>query len=139
MSAPTPSRTVGIAMASQRSSENEDIRSVALNISTRELMFLQKVVRQDYSFITDDECDARMRLRNKLVEGFYDSAEKRMVLNLTREELLFLIKVARERYTYIATAERTARLALAERLHQTYRSVFGASPDQWTPPGSEAL
>jgi hypothetical protein len=120
-------------MASAHTS-TEDVRSVALNISTRELMFLQKVMRQDYSFITDDEYDARMRLRTKLVEGFYDSAEERMVLNLTQEELFFLIKVAREHYAYIAPAERTARLALAERLHQTFRSVFGESPDQWMHP-----
>ena len=124
-------------MASKRPDRN-DLRSVALDITTRELMFLQKVMRQDYSFITDDEHDARMGLRNKLVEGFYDSAERRMVLNLTRDELAFLIKVAREHYAYIAPAERAARLALADRLHQAFRSAFGESPDPWMHPDAEA-
>jgi hypothetical protein len=105
-----------------------DVRSVTLNLNGRELVFLQKVTRQDYHFITDDEQEARLRLRDKLVEGFYDKNENRIVLNLTRDELLFLIKLARENYSFIARAEKEARLALAAKLHKTAESVFGASP-----------
>ncbi len=107
-----------------------EARSVALNLSSRELVFLQKVTRQDYHFITDVEQDARLKLRDKLVEGAYDQKESRIVLTLNRDELLFLIKVARENYSFIARAEKEARLALAAKLHKTAESVFGVSPKE---------
>ena len=93
----------------------------------KELIFLQKVTRQEYHFITDDEQEARLRLRDKLLEGFFDQNENRIVLNLTRDELLFLIKVARENYSFIVRAEKEARLALAAKLHKTAEAVFGVS------------
>jgi len=105
-----------------------DVRSVALNLASRELVFLQKVTRQEYHFITDEEQEARLRLRDKLLEGVFDSRESRIVLNLTRDELLFLIKLARENYSFIVRAEKEARLALAAKLHKTAESVFGISP-----------
>ena len=88
-----------------------DVRSVALNLNSKELIFLQKVTRQEYHFITDEEQEARLRLRDKLLEGFFDQNENRIVLNLTRDELLFLIKVARENYSFIVRTEKEARLA----------------------------
>ena len=104
-----------------------EVRSVVLNLTSRELIFLQKVTRQEYHFITDDEQEARLRLRDKLVEGFFDQHENRIVLNLTRDELLFLIKVARENYSFIARTEKEARLALAAKLHKTAEAVFGVT------------
>ncbi len=105
-----------------------DTRSVALNLTGRELVFLQKVTRQEYHFITDEEQEARLKLRDKLVEGFFDQGANRIVLNLTRDELLFLIKVARENYSFIVRAEKEARLALAAKLHKTAEAVFGVQP-----------
>ncbi|HZW89693.1 MAG TPA: hypothetical protein VFF12_11490 [Myxococcaceae bacterium] len=105
-----------------------EARSVALNLSSRELIFLQKVTRQEYHFITDEEQEARLRLRDKLMEGFFDQNESRVVLNLTRDELLFLIKVARENYSFIVRTEKEARLALAAKLHKTAETVFGVQP-----------
>ena len=107
-----------------------DTRSVALHLTARELMFLQKVTREEYHFIVDDERDARLQLRDKLDENFYDSKTKSIRLNLTRDELLFLIKVARENYSFIVRAEKEARLALAAKLHKSAESVFGALPDE---------
>ena len=107
-----------------------EARSVALNLTSRELVFLQKVTRQDYHFITDVEQDARLKLRDKLLEGAYDQKESRIVLTLNRDELLFLIKVARENYSFIARAEKEARLALAAKLHKTAESVFGVAPKE---------
>jgi len=104
-----------------------DVRSVALNLTSKELIFLQKVTRQEYHFITDEEQEARLRLRDKLLEGFFDQNENRIVLNLTRDELLFLIKLARENYSFIVRIEKEARLALAAKLHKTAESVFGVS------------
>ena len=104
-----------------------EARMVALNLSARELVFLQKVTRQEYHFITDDEQLARLKLRDKLVEAAFDQERGRVVLNLTRDELLFLIKVARENYSFIARAEKEARLALAAKLHKTAESVFGVT------------
>ncbi len=104
-----------------------EAKSVSLNLSSRELIFLQKVTRQEYHFITDDEQEARLRLRDKLLEGFFDQSESRIVLNLTRDELLFLIKVARENYSFIVRAEKEARLALAAKLHKTAEAVFGVA------------
>ena len=85
------------------------------------------MTRQEYHFITDDEQEARLRLRDKLVEGSSTRNESRVVLNLTRDELLFLIKVARENYSFIVRAEKEARLALAAKLHKTAESVFGVT------------
>ncbi len=102
-------------------------RSVALNLTAKELIFLQKVTRQEYHFITDEEQEARLRLRDKLLEGFFDQGQNRIVLNLTRDELLFLIKVARENYSFIVRAEKEARLALAAKLHKTAETVFGVT------------
>ncbi len=108
-------------------------RSVALNLTSRELIFLQKVTRQEYHFITDEEQYARLRLRDKLLEGFFDQTENRIVLNLTRDELLFLTKVARENYSFIVRAEKDARLALAAKLHKTAESVFGVTARETEP------
>ena len=105
-----------------------EVRSVTLNLTTKELTFLQKVTRQDYHFITDDEQEARLKLRDKLVESSYDPKQNRIVLSLTRDELLFLIKVARENYSFIVRSEKEARLALAAKLHKTAETVFGVSP-----------
>src|SRR5512147_2154364 len=104
-----------------------DGRSVALNLNGRELIFLQKVTRQEYHFITDEEQVARLRLRDKLMEGFFDQHENKIVLNLTRDELLFLTKVARENYSFVVRAEKEARLALAAKLHKTAEAVFGVT------------
>ena len=113
--------------ASKPPARSTEARMVALNLSAKELVFLQKVTRQEYHFITDDEQQARLRLRDKLVEAAFDQERGRVVLNLTRDELLFLIKVARENYSFIARAEKEARLALAAKLHKTAESVFGVS------------
>src|SRR5213594_4302688 len=104
-----------------------EARSVALNLSAKELVFLQKVTRQEYHFITEEEQQARLKLRDKLVESFFDQEQSRIVLNLSRDELLFLIKVARENYSFIVRSEKEARLALAAKLHKTAESVFGVS------------
>ena len=63
--------------------------------------------------ITDEEQQARLLLRDKLVEAAFDQERGRVVLTLSRDELLFLIKVARENYSFIARSEKEARLALA--------------------------
>jgi hypothetical protein len=104
-----------------------EVRTVVLNLTSRELIFLQKVTRQEYHFITDEEQQARLKLRDKLLEGFFDQKENRIVLNLTRDELLFLIKIARENYSFIVRAEKEARLALAAKLHKTAEAVFGVT------------
>ena len=106
---------------------SSDVRMVTLNLSSKELVFLQKVTRQEYHFITEDEQQARLRLRDKLLEGFFDQQQNRIVLNLNRDELLFLIKGARENYYVIVRAEKEARLALAAKLHKTAESVFGVT------------
>ena len=38
-----------------------EVRSVSLNLSSKELVFLQKVTRQEYHFITEEEQQARLR------------------------------------------------------------------------------
>jgi len=106
---------------------SSEVRMVTLNLSAKELVFLQKVTRQEYHFITDDEQQARLKLRDKLVEASIDQKSGRVTLNLSRDELLFLIKVARENYSFIARAEKEARLALAAKLHKTAESVFGVT------------
>src|SRR4051812_6678910 len=105
-------------LAGRRGRQMSESRSVALNLTSRELIFLQKVTRQEDHFITDEEQHARLRLRDKLLEGFFDQTENRIVLNLTRDELLFLTKVARENYSFIVRNEKDARLALAAKLHK---------------------
>jgi hypothetical protein len=102
-----------------------EIRTVTLNLSSRELLFLQKVTREEYHFITDEEQQAR--LRDKFLECPFDKLESRVVLNLTRDELLFLIKVTRENFSFIARAEKEARLALAAKLYKTAETVFGVT------------
>ena len=92
---------------------SSEARTVALNLTAKELVFLQKVTRQEYHFITDEEQQARLLLRDKLVEAAFDQERGRVVLTLSRDELLFLIKVARENYSFIARSEKEARLALA--------------------------
>src|SRR5258706_9173587 len=110
-----------------RNAKMSEARSVALNLSAKELVFLQKVTRQEYHFITEEEQQARLKLRDKLVESFFDQEQSRIVLNLTRDELLFLIKVARENYSFIVRSEKEARLGLAAKLHKTAESVFGVT------------
>jgi len=103
-------------------------RSVALDLTDRELMFLQKVTRHEYHFITDDEQEARLLLRDKLNDNYFDPRKRRVLLNLSRDELLFLIKVARENYSFIVRGEKDARLALADKLQRCAEAVFGPPP-----------
>jgi len=114
-------------MPVERSEKIAEVRSIALNLNSKELNFLQTVTRQEYHFITEVEQEARLRLRDKLLEGFFDQNENRIVLNLTRDELLFLIKVARENYSIIVRTEKEARLGLAAKLHKTAEAVFGVT------------
>ena len=93
---------------------------MSLNLSAKELVFLQKVTRQEYHFITEDEQQARLRLRDKLVEAAFDQEHSRITLSLSRDELLFLIKVARENYSFIVargegSAPRPRRQAAQDR------------------------
>jgi hypothetical protein len=116
-----------VTPAPKSTSRPSETRTVALNLTAKELVFLQKVTRQEYHFITDEEQQARLQLRDKLVEAAFDQERGRVVLTLSRDELLFLIKVARENYSFIARSEKEARLALAAKLHKTAESVFGVS------------
>ena len=114
--------------APKSTSRSSEARTVALNLTAKELVFLQKVTRQEYHFITDEEQGARLRLRDKLLAAAFDESAQRVAISLTRDELLFLIKVARENFSFIARAEKEARLALAAKLHKTAETVFGVSP-----------
>jgi hypothetical protein len=103
---------------------DEEPRSVPLPLLPDELVFLRKVTRLGYHYITSDERDARLVLRDKLLAAGEPVAGQ-VVLQVTRDELLFLIKVARESYSFITRAEKEARLAFAARLHRTAEAVFG--------------
>lgn len=101
-------------------------RLVPLSLRSGEITFLRKVTRQGYHFITDDEREARLALRDKLLRADAAAGDD-VVVDVTRDELLFLIKVARESYSFITRAEKEARLAFAARLHRTAEAVFGVS------------
>ena len=101
-------------------------RLVPLSLRVGEITFLRKVTRQGYHFITDDEREARLALRDKLLRSV-EPVEDHVVVQVTRDELLFLIKVARENYSFIVRSEKEARLALAAKLHKTAESVFGVT------------
>ena len=99
--------------------------SVALDLTDRELMFLQGLTQHEDHFITEDEEVARMRLRSKLFHDRSSAGATGGALELTRDELLFLIKVARENYSFVERVEKEARLRLAGKLHRCAESVFG--------------
>ena len=104
-------------------------RLVPLSLRVGEITFLRKVTRQGYHFITDDEREARLALRDKLLRSAEPVADQ-VVVQVTRDELLFLIKVARESYSFITRTEKEARLAFAARLHRTAESVFGVGASE---------
>ena len=53
-----------------------EVRSVALNLTGRELIFLQKVTRQEYHFITDEEQEARRIVIEAAVSHLKEAREK---------------------------------------------------------------
>jgi hypothetical protein len=107
-------------------------RRVPLSLRVGEITFLRKVTRQEYHFITDDESEARLALRDKLLHPG-EPVAGHVVIEVTRDELLFLIKVARESYSFITKAEKEARLAFAARLHRAAEAVFGVGASEDAP------
>jgi hypothetical protein len=107
-------------------------RRVPLSLRVGEISFLRKVTRQEYHFITEEEREARLALRDKLLHAG-EPAGGHAVVDVTRDELLFLIKVARESYSFITRTEKEARLAFAARLHRTAEAVFGVGASEDAP------
>lgn len=127
---PIPERSLALGRVNERrksiGKENDmtDGSSIQVELTDRELKFLRHLTRDDDYFITEDEEEARLHLRDKLFRSHSPDEVPAVVVDLTRDELLFLMKISRENYSFVKRAEKEARLALAGKLHRCAESVF---------------
>ncbi len=91
-----------------------------------ELAFLQKVAREEYQFITDEEQAARQLLRDKLNEVVLTRREHRITVSLSTDELVFLALIVQENFSFVTAHEKEARKALQARLDAAARGGVGA-------------
>ena len=97
--------------------------------SYAEIDFLRKITKKDFDPGTAREREARLSLRDKLLD--IDFSRKAMeaggliVLELTRPEVAFLQRTTKEVYSFITAEERRARLILREKILIAVENVTG--------------
>ena len=103
---------------------SSEVRMVTLNLASKELVFLQKVTRQEYHFITEDERHARQAFGRKLSDiTLPGSSDGSVDLFLTQLEISFLQKLTKSSYSFLTMAEREARQKLRLKIRSAWEEV----------------
>lgn len=97
--------------------------------SYAEIDFLRKITKKDFDGATPRERQARLALRDKLLDINFtlptSAGGGLIVLELKRPEVDFLQKVTKEVYSFITAEERRARLILREKILIAVEKVTG--------------
>ena len=99
-------------------------RRATLKLTHQELTFIQKLLRSEYHFITEDERHARQGFGRKLSDITLPSSQDGNVdLFLTQLEISFLQKLTKTSYSFLTLAERDARQRLRLKIRAAWESV----------------
>ncbi|MFQ5789877.1 MAG: hypothetical protein ACE5JI_05305 [Acidobacteriota bacterium] len=101
-----------------------DDRIASLRLDYSELAFLQKLLRSEYHFITDNERRARQTFGRKLSDITLPGGKRIGVhLLLTQLEISFLQKLTKTSYSFLTLAEREARQELRRKIKGAWERV----------------
>lgn len=99
-------------------------RRATIRLTHQELSFIQKLLRSEYHFITDDERQARQAFGRKLSDITLPGTKDGNVdLFLTQLEISFLQKLTKSSYSFLTMAERDARQRLRLKIRQGWEQV----------------
>jgi len=99
-------------------------RRANIQLNHQELTFLQKLLRSEYHFITEDERHARQSFGRKLSDVTAPNGNDAGVeLLLTQLEISFLQKLTKTSYSFLTMAERDARQKLRLKIRASWEEV----------------
>jgi hypothetical protein len=99
-------------------------RRATLLLTYAELAFVQKLLRTEYHFITDDEQRARQAFGRKLSDITLPGGQMGGVdLFLSQLEISFLQKLTKTSYSFLTMAEREARQRLRSKIRAAWEQV----------------
>jgi len=99
-------------------------RRATIRLNHQELTFIQKLLRSEYHFITEDERTARQAFGRKLSDiSLPGSSDGNVDLFLTQLEISFLQKLTKSSYSFLTFAEREARQKLRLKIRQGWEQV----------------
>ena len=99
-------------------------RRATVLLTYSELAFIQKLLRTEYHFITDDEQRARQSFGRKLSDITLPGGQDGGVdLFLTQLEISFLQKLTKASYSFLTLAEREARQRLRSKIRAAWEQV----------------
>jgi hypothetical protein len=99
-------------------------RRSSILLTYHELAFIQKLLRSEYHFITDDEQRARQAFGRKIHDiTLPGDREGGVELFLTQLEISFLQKLTKASYSFLTMAEREARQRLRAKIRASWEQV----------------
>jgi len=99
-------------------------RRATVLLTYSELAFIQKLLRTEYHFITDDEQRARQSFGRKLSDITLPGGQDGGVdLFLTQLEISFLQKLTKASYSFLTLSEREARQRLRSKIRAAWEQV----------------
>ena len=99
-------------------------RRATIRLTHQELTFVQKLLRSEYHFITEEERHARQAFGRKLSDiTLPGSSEGGVELFLTQLEISFLQKLTKASYSFLTMAERDARQKLRLKIRNAWEEV----------------
>lgn len=99
-------------------------RRATIRLTHQELTFIQKLLRSEYHFITEDERQARQGFGRKLSDITLPGGQDGGVdLFLTQLEISFLQKLTKSSYSFLTMAEREARQQLRSKIRSAWEEV----------------
>ena len=102
-------------------------RRATIQLTHQELNFLQKLLRSEYHFITEDERHARQAFGRKLSDiTLPETSDGGVDIFLTQLEVSFLQKLTKSSYSFLTMAERDARQKLRLKIRAAWEEVQDA-------------
>ena len=102
-------------------------RRATIRLTHQELVFIQKLLRSEYHFITEDERHARQAFGRKLSDiTLPGTSDGSVDLFLTQLEISFLQKLTKSSYSFLTMAEREARQKLRLKIRTAWEEVQAA-------------
>ncbi len=99
-------------------------RRATIRLTYQELTFIQKLLRSEYHFITEEERHARQGFGRKLSDITLPASQDGSVdLFLTQLEISFLQKLTKTSYSFLTMAEREARQKLRLKIRNGWEEV----------------
>lgn len=99
-------------------------KHATIRLTYQELTFIQKLLRSEYHFITEDERRARQGLGRKLSDITLPGGQNGGVdLFLSQLEISFLQKLTKSSYSFLTLAEREARQRLRLKIRNAWEEL----------------